>query len=340
MPVEAIQCKSCGSSDVTEFKPGSYVCGHCEAVFKHIRPAGSGSAVGCEIDDCGVTSVGRCSTCGRAFCRSHQARVDFCSACQAEKLGRKQHLDLEVREAAARGWPAEREAIARVPDRVERYLRAIALIRHTALRNYYGSDWKDLFKSVEYHFPGLAVEDHELATWFVERAPDNPSPFYSLEGSWPLTRCTCIVVRGEKTLGRGRKGSDLSGADVKFGGYKEVRDPPVPAWRVVGEELDKEASRVKTARYLLGNGRVYRDRDGYGRSRYVAKEVIKSGAPIELVGVGSGAAGLPLDHRLRLADYMQLGSLSHEYEEWLALSHKAWERERQEQGEPFPVATD
>ena len=48
MPIEPIHCEACGSRDVTEFKPGSYVCGHCEAVFKHVTPASG--ARGCEID--------------------------------------------------------------------------------------------------------------------------------------------------------------------------------------------------------------------------------------------------------------------------------------------------
>lgn len=32
------------------------------------------SPVGCEIDACGVMAVGRCRTCGRPFCASHQHR--------------------------------------------------------------------------------------------------------------------------------------------------------------------------------------------------------------------------------------------------------------------------
>jgi hypothetical protein len=27
MPVETVKCQECGSTDVSEFKPGSYVCG-------------------------------------------------------------------------------------------------------------------------------------------------------------------------------------------------------------------------------------------------------------------------------------------------------------------------
>jgi hypothetical protein len=39
VPIETIKCQECGSAEVTEFKPGTYVCGHCEAVFRHVDPS-------------------------------------------------------------------------------------------------------------------------------------------------------------------------------------------------------------------------------------------------------------------------------------------------------------
>jgi len=45
MPAETIKCRECGSADVTEFKAGSYVCGHCEAILK--RVAREDVIVGC-----------------------------------------------------------------------------------------------------------------------------------------------------------------------------------------------------------------------------------------------------------------------------------------------------
>jgi hypothetical protein len=95
MPVEAINCPHCGSAEVTEFRAGSFICGHCEAVFKHVQAAGA--SVGCEIEGCGVPPVGRCSWCSRAFCRSHQARiqnpemewVDCCAVCLSEQRERQ-----------------------------------------------------------------------------------------------------------------------------------------------------------------------------------------------------------------------------------------------------------
>jgi hypothetical protein len=78
MPIDTIKCQECGSADVTEFKPGSYVCGHCESVFKH-TPSSS-LAVGCEVDGCGVLASGRCLKCQSAFCGSHGTNAS-CTNC-------------------------------------------------------------------------------------------------------------------------------------------------------------------------------------------------------------------------------------------------------------------
>ena len=72
MPIETIKCKECGSADVTEFKPGSYVCGHCEAVFKHVDP----SRLGLEQCQCGTYAVGRCAECNEPICGVHSGMID------------------------------------------------------------------------------------------------------------------------------------------------------------------------------------------------------------------------------------------------------------------------
>jgi hypothetical protein len=72
MPVETIKCKECGSTDVTEFRPDSFICGHCESVFKHLRQSNpGGSSAVCEIDKCGVSAIGRCEWCSRPVCGGH-----------------------------------------------------------------------------------------------------------------------------------------------------------------------------------------------------------------------------------------------------------------------------
>jgi hypothetical protein len=120
--VESIKCQECGSGEVTEFKHGSYVCGHCETIFKWTNP-GTGF-VGCEVDGCGITPIGRCSTCGRAYCGTHQARdertkyVDWCGACQVD----------DARQMAAATGEAEeraRELLATIADPVERMVATL-----------------------------------------------------------------------------------------------------------------------------------------------------------------------------------------------------------------------
>jgi hypothetical protein len=96
MPVETIKCQECGSSDVLALKTGGFVCSHCDAIFDRVIPFGLSGAVGCQIDRCGVTSVGRCLSCGRAFCRTHQGwrgrsggqivpLLDSCVSCEAAR---------------------------------------------------------------------------------------------------------------------------------------------------------------------------------------------------------------------------------------------------------------
>lgn len=129
MPIETIKCQECGSADVTEFKPGTYVCGHCEAVFKHVTASGGGG--GCQIDDCGVPAVGRCGRCRRRFCKSHQAverdyaagpvrtrYTDFCEECRLAGLA----ADARARAEKER---TERVALENIDDPFERLCVAL-----------------------------------------------------------------------------------------------------------------------------------------------------------------------------------------------------------------------
>src|SRR4051794_29881451 len=93
MTIETIKCQECGSADVIELKTGSYACQHCEAVFKHVRPASDAGVAACEFGGCGVLAAGRCRECRRAFCEAHAEHASGfgpaavrCAACvQAER---------------------------------------------------------------------------------------------------------------------------------------------------------------------------------------------------------------------------------------------------------------
>jgi hypothetical protein len=67
MSIETMKCAECGSAEVTEFKPGSYICGHCEGIFKHV-PDQAQSATLCP---CGIEAAIRCAHCDTAVCRQH-----------------------------------------------------------------------------------------------------------------------------------------------------------------------------------------------------------------------------------------------------------------------------
>jgi hypothetical protein len=100
MPFESLSCSRCGSGDVQEVKPETYFCNHCDNVFRYVRPGRAGAAGGCEIPAeglaCGVPAIGRCRSCQRAFCLTHQARV-------GEDL--HDRLDSERRYAPGTGYP-------------------------------------------------------------------------------------------------------------------------------------------------------------------------------------------------------------------------------------------
>lgn len=120
MPVETIKCRECGSAEVTEFKPGSYVCGHCEAIFKHVTPADG--AGGCQIGDCGVPAIGLCISCSRRFCRTHQAqhamRAYLCGACLAQERERVQSEQPSAKQEY-------RRKLERIGDPLERLVAAV-----------------------------------------------------------------------------------------------------------------------------------------------------------------------------------------------------------------------
>lgn len=108
MPFESLLCPRCGSGDAQEVKPGTYFCNHCDNVFKYVSPRRTGSSGGCEVlveeRSCGVPALGRCRSCQRAFCLTHQARVgverlvsedryrpgsaysDWCTACRTAEF--------------------------------------------------------------------------------------------------------------------------------------------------------------------------------------------------------------------------------------------------------------
>jgi hypothetical protein len=103
-------------------------------------------AVGCQLASCGVTAVGRCLQCGRAFCMTHQARegsppivkayLDRCLDCipvhefpAARKLPYKRPEEMQ---AWIRGEARDRLSAKRYP------MTDIYAVRHFDERKWYG----------------------------------------------------------------------------------------------------------------------------------------------------------------------------------------------------------
>lgn len=135
MPVETIKCNECGSVEVTEFKAGSYVCSHCEAVFKHVDPSGTASC------SCGTFAVGRCAECQMPVCVDCSKRVDGRRLCtrhataaiaEATKQRRAAEHQAELQRAAAASQKLaeEKQRLQRIADPFERLCVALQRLTH------------------------------------------------------------------------------------------------------------------------------------------------------------------------------------------------------------------
>jgi hypothetical protein len=143
----------------------------------------------CEIEDCGVLAVGRCQTCTRPFCTTHQARVspgspshnalyiDLCAGCQAEQRRR-------AADQVTSRQDAERARLRAIDDPYERLaeaLRSLCEVVNPSTGNIYaGSNWEVLADACPDFFPAGSVacdlnddppwNGHKVAEWFVARA--------------------------------------------------------------------------------------------------------------------------------------------------------------------------
>jgi len=68
MPLEAIACTRCGSTDVQEVKPSTYFCNHCETVFKHIDPTHLTVDNAPAFCSCGNPIEFQCQLCKTGIC--------------------------------------------------------------------------------------------------------------------------------------------------------------------------------------------------------------------------------------------------------------------------------
>lgn len=176
MPIETVNCPQCGSTEVTEFKAGSYVCTHCEGTFKHIDP--SRVTVASEVCACGRLPVGRCVECGYFVCEQ-------CAASNFGPLHCRQHdadrLQTRLEE--------RRERLQTISDPLLRYiynwtepgqsapetqLSGEEITRHwAALAKRYGLPVSDALRFVdkkEHVFRGARPRLVRVCGWWIPEA--------------------------------------------------------------------------------------------------------------------------------------------------------------------------
>ena len=92
-----------------------------------LQGSGREMAAECEVTSCGVLAVGRCATCGRAFCASHRATVrnnpvaDRCVGCQQTREDHRLLRSDQSRQVHAHHV----EQLAGMPAGVDRLVRTV-----------------------------------------------------------------------------------------------------------------------------------------------------------------------------------------------------------------------
>ena len=173
----------------------------------------------CEIDGCSVLAVGRCATCKRAFCLTHQARgpnitfsqavpyVDMCAPCLAERQAKEaeQRRVAEAPRDYIRSGEARSDLLTAGVQTVEIYevRKDLRQIKKTGL--FGRTSWEDvevatLFKhgwiigefKWYYYVPnrykeiGYEEVSGECLTALLDLSPGISMPSYSYEEYAPL----------------------------------------------------------------------------------------------------------------------------------------------------------
>jgi thiol-disulfide isomerase/thioredoxin len=259
IPFESLSCSRCGSSDVQEVKPETYFCNHCDNVFRYVSPSQMASGVGCELKlasgkTCGLPPIGRCRTCGKAFCGSHQARVgaglthssegrflggsaypDWCSPCRTAELVTP---ILERNQKAAAAEAEQRRA------RQERHKKALAALHAYGFeklarprtetfnvfeKRRFGRDrWQERSRSLE---PAVPLGN---LSWTISEWPRHPDATVThKDGFYP----TGLTKSGQIVLMEPKDGRFETAA---FDGHAAIGEA---LWNVLEQHGIREAER-------------------------------------------------------------------------------------------------
>ncbi len=183
-----------------------------------------GTIAGCEIvlksgHNCGVAAIGRCSTCGRAFCPTHQAwnqqtfYIDRCAPCLAEEqanaVEQQRKAQAKVNEAWAyfRSGSARRDLLTSGVPPVDIYQIASRLEVKGSLRQRYeraekgvistGHGWilgEFEWYSLQENFTGRAIPVlGNCLTALLDATPD--APWFRKHADYFNNNCTLARVR-------------------------------------------------------------------------------------------------------------------------------------------------
>ncbi|MGA2165612.1 MAG: hypothetical protein ABSH36_14260 [Solirubrobacteraceae bacterium] len=294
MPVETIKCQECGSADVTEFKVGTYVCGHCEAIFKHVDPSGTATCL------CGTFAVGRCAECHIPICSDCSRLVGSLRLCSEHALAAttKATKARWATESAARlqraadGQRLAEEAkqkLRLIEDPYERLCVALKELMHERPRTPFGKDQGrsglpgDLLAEIcpELWSSPPIISDFvndppwdgsAIARWFAKRATDagmlpndeyDPEtwsrPFLGKRTKDPAMPCWRFRRSSTQTYGRRVDERTREDACILSDGRIAVRNGLARPGNLTADALIAMASRLETARPDGSDTNVHRD---------------------------------------------------------------------------------
>ncbi len=72
MPIEQVRCENCGSGDVRQLAPDSYVCEHCHTNFRWVDPTKKTVVHKQSVCKCGNVAKAFCVRCQEPVCEGHR----------------------------------------------------------------------------------------------------------------------------------------------------------------------------------------------------------------------------------------------------------------------------
>jgi hypothetical protein len=268
VPVETIKCQECGSADVTEFKSSTYVCGHCEAIFKHIEPS-QGTNVACS---CGTFAVGRCAECDKPVCADCSKRVNGVRLCVTCAQSQQYEASTRRLNAAAQRRVDTRQALRLIEDPYERLCVALKELTHKRPAGAFENNGRS-------GLPGDLLAEICPELW--ETPPvisdlENDPPWDGADiARWFAGRAEKSNIQPKESYEPGTVSRTL------FGG--RTRDAALPCWRFVSgsTHVDAGENPRRADAFVLVDGRLVQGSGPRGRENLTGTALIAMARMLE-----------------------------------------------------------